>query len=67
MLAEIIETVAAEGDARDRRQREELVRLQARLQELRQEAARWHASAERDVAALYSVQFPPNRKGDPSP
>jgi hypothetical protein len=67
MLGELIETLAAEGEARDRRQSEELVRLKARLQEMRLEAARWHESTKRDVTALYQVQFPPKRNGEPAP
>jgi hypothetical protein len=67
MLGELVETLAAESEARGRTQREELVRLKGRLQELHQQAANWHASAERDVTALYGVQFPPKRKGEPLP
>jgi anti-sigma factor RsiW len=67
MLGELVETLAAEGEARDRRQREELVRLKVRLHELHQEAATWHAIVDRDVSALYGVQFPPKRKGEHLP
>src|SRR5262249_33228172 len=64
LLGDLVEMLAAEGEARDRRQCEELVRLKARLHELHQDAANWHAIAERDFSALYGVQFPPKRKGE---
>jgi hypothetical protein len=67
ILSEVVETLAAEGEARDRSLREELVWLKARLQQMRQQAAHRQESTEGDLTALDQVQFHPNRKGEPTP
>jgi hypothetical protein len=65
LLQELTHALAADVDARDRRQQDELVRLRAQLYALgRQTDQRWVETA-RDVTALYTLhtRFPRPEKG----
>jgi anti-sigma factor RsiW len=54
VLSELIHALATDVDARDRRQADELVRLQGRLNDLQRLTARRQAELERALAAVYA-------------
>jgi hypothetical protein len=63
LLSDLVQLLSADADARDARRRREFDVLRAQLNDLREQSQRWRRSTERDVAALYAVQFPDGKKG----
>ena len=63
ILSELVQLLSADADARDARRRRELDALRAQLNDLRAQSQQWRRSTERDVAALYAIQFPDGKKG----
>jgi hypothetical protein len=63
LLRELIHALAADVDARDRRQQEELTQLQGRLRELQRQANVRLADTERHLAALQAAQSLQSLKG----
>jgi hypothetical protein len=63
ILAELVQLLATDLDARDQRHQEDLARLQAQLEAVRQQQAQWRLATERDVDALYVAQFGQPQKG----
>ncbi len=61
LLSELVQALADDARARDYQHQRDVAGLQAQIDNLQRQAGRWSA-AERDIAAIYSVQFP-NRKG----
>jgi anti-sigma factor RsiW len=49
----------------DKRYRHEADTLRTQLNDLREQLRQWRLSTERDVAALYAIQFPETKKGKP--
>jgi anti-sigma factor RsiW len=64
LVKDLVRVLAQEVDTRDRRQQEELLRLQTRFETLLGRAFDRWASNERDVAALYAAQFRFQQKGE---
>jgi hypothetical protein len=64
LLKDLVHALAADADARDRRQQEAVALLEARLETLRRQAGDRWAAFERDVAALYADRFVLSKKGD---
>jgi hypothetical protein len=63
LLSDLVQLLSADADSRDARRRRELDALRVQLNDLREQSRRWRLSTERDVAALYAVQFPEGKKG----
>ena len=63
MLGEIVQRLDTAVDRHDASRGRELEVLRAQLNDLREQSRQWRLSTERDVAALYAVQFPETRKG----
>jgi hypothetical protein len=62
-LSDLVQLLADDADRRDNGRRRDLEALRAQLNDLREQSRQWRLSTERDVAALYAVQFPETRKG----
>jgi hypothetical protein len=63
LVTELTQLLASEIETRDRRQGQEIARLQGRMQELHHQMAQWRVATERDVAALYAGQYLTSKKG----
>jgi hypothetical protein len=64
LLRELIHALAADVDGRDRRQQEELTRLQGRLQELQRQVNRRLLDPERHLTAVPTARSLPSLKGE---
>jgi hypothetical protein len=64
LVKELIHLLAADVQDRDRQQKEALRGLRERFEAIRVQTAERCAAAERDVTALYTVQFGPRDKGE---
>jgi anti-sigma factor RsiW len=64
LLSQLIHALADTAEARDFRQRQELVQLRAELGELQRRTAQWRRDTERDVGALYTAHLISVRKGE---
>lgn len=62
-LSDLVQLLADDASKRDERSRRELETLRTQLTELRKQSRQWQLSTERDVAALYAVQFSEPKKG----
>jgi putative zinc finger protein len=62
-LSDLVQLLADSADRRDERLHRELEMLRAQLNDLREQSRQWRLSTERDVAALYAIQFPETPKG----
>jgi hypothetical protein len=65
LLGDLVQALAADADRRDARQQQELEALRAQILAAQQQMAQLRQSFDRDVAALYSAQFPEAKKGGP--
>ena len=65
LVQELTRALAADAEARDQRQRDEVVRLRASLDLLQRFVAQRWAETERDVAALYAAYRRPERGVSP--
>jgi hypothetical protein len=63
LLTALVQTLSEDADLRDGRQQQEIARLRAEMQVLRQQLGEQRLVTERDVAALYAAQFPDKQKG----
>ncbi len=63
MLGDLVQMMADDAGKRDERRRRDLETLRSQMSDLREQSRLWRLSAERDVAALYAVQFSQNKKG----
>lgn len=63
LLNQLIQALAADGEARDRQHQEEVAQLQRQFRDLQALLARRLSAAERDVSALYAAQFVLAKKG----
>jgi hypothetical protein len=64
LMSNLIHALADDLESRDAQQAESLRHLQARLDTLHlEDSVRWGA-ARRDIAALYTAQFGPSKKGE---
>jgi hypothetical protein len=64
LVKDLIRVLAQDVQSRDREHREQLLRLQARIEAFLDTAYDRSTSMERDVAALYAAQFRLPQKGD---
>jgi predicted ATPase len=55
LVQDLVRALAADVEARDDRQRDELLRLRARVDAVQSQARQWFAAAENDVKALYTA------------
>jgi Putative zinc-finger len=63
MLSNLVQLVDESADRRDDKRRRDLETLRTQVNELREQLRQWRQSSERDVAALYALQFPDPKKG----
>lgn len=63
LMADLCNALARDAEDRDARHKAEVARLQARLNQWQAQSTQRMAATERDVAALYNVQFNPMAKG----
>jgi hypothetical protein len=63
LLTELVQVLADDAGKRDERRRRDLETLRAQINDLREQSRLLRAATERDVAALYSAQFSPTKKG----
>ncbi len=63
LLGDLVQRLADDADRRDVRRSRDLEMLRTQLTDQREQARQWRLATERDVAALYAVQFPETRKG----
>lgn len=64
LLKDLVHALAADADARDRRQQETMALLESRLDSLRRQTNDRWTSLERDFAALYADRFVLTKKGN---
>lgn len=65
LVSDLLQALADDARGRDYRRQIEAARLQEQLDDLRQQTVRRWAAAERDIAAMYSVQFPAKKGATP--
>jgi hypothetical protein len=63
LMNDLWNALARDAEDRDARHKAEIARLQARLNQWQAQSTQRMAATERDVAALYNVQFNPIAKG----
>ena len=63
LLGDLVQRLADDADRREVRRSRDLEMLRTQLTDQREQARQWRLATERDVAALYAVQFPETRKG----
>jgi hypothetical protein len=63
ILSDLVQMLADDAGKRDASRSRDLDALRAQLSDLREQSRLWRLSTDRDVAALYSVQFSEIKKG----
>jgi hypothetical protein len=63
LLGDLVQMLADDAGQRDERRRRDLETLRAQFNDLREQSRLWRLATERDVAALYAVQFSETKKG----
>ena len=63
LLGDLVQMLADDAGQRDQRRRRDLETLRAQFNDLREQSRRWRLATERDVSALYAVQFSETKKG----
>lgn len=64
LLSQLVHALADSAEARNFRQRQEVVQLRAELRDLQWRTAQWRKDTERDVGALYTAQLISAKKGE---
>lgn len=63
LLTDLVQALSNDADLRDARRQQEMTRLRAQVQSLQQQLTQLRLVTEKDVAALYTAQFPEKEKG----
>ncbi len=65
LLGDLVQALSNEVEARDGRRQQDMAALEAQVLALRRQAGELRLAVEKDVAALYTAQFPETKKGGP--
>jgi hypothetical protein len=63
LLADLVQALAAEMEKRDDQQNQDLAALRNQVLALQQQIVQMRIANDRDLAAVYTALFPPDKKG----